>query len=364
MAENESPPPASTTAPMTLLSGFFPENDPDIYCRSFSQLLMPSFGQPAEFMFQQNRPAGLVVSPPLAMLTVPPGLSPASLLDSPQGMVGAGEQHDFHSSSTTFSLQRNVPPRVPEISQMKSQLVVDKPADDGYNWRKYGQKQVKGSEFPRSYYKCTRSDCPVKKKVERSLDGQITEIIYKGQHNHPRPARRATDCSTDQDSVSASTDSEADGDEHESKRRRVGETSEQALSRRTVTEPRIIVQTTSEVDLLDDGYRWRKYGQKVVKGNPHPRSYYKCTSQGCNVRKHVERAATDAKAVITTYEGKHNHDIPAAKTSSHSSAAASQLRPVNELAERYGGDDQRLPHMKEEQDSIASSQNNWKIYNS
>ena len=44
-----------------------------------------------------------------------------------------------------------------------------------------------------------------------------------------------------------------------------------AASHRTVTEPRIIVQTTSEVDLLDDGYRWRKYGQKVVKGNPYPR---------------------------------------------------------------------------------------------
>lgn len=38
-----------------------------------------------------------------------------------------------------------------------------------------------------------------------------------------------------------------------------------------MTEPKIIVQTRSEVDLLDDGYRWRKYGQKVVKGNPHPR---------------------------------------------------------------------------------------------
>lgn len=48
--------------------------------------------------------------------------------------------------------------------------------------------------------------------------------------------------------------------------------SEQASSsHRTVTEARIIVQTTSEVDLLDDGYRWRKYGQKVVKGNPYPR---------------------------------------------------------------------------------------------
>lgn len=50
------------------------------------------------------------------------------------------------------------------------------------------------------------------------------------------------------------------------------QTSDQASSsHHTVTEARIIVQTTSEIDLLDDGYRWRKYGQKVVKGNPHPR---------------------------------------------------------------------------------------------
>lgn len=66
-------------------------------------------------------------------------------------------------------------------------------SEDGYNWRKYGQKQVKGSEYPRSYYKCTHPTCQVKKKVERSLDGQITEIIYKGNHNHakPDPNRRA-----------------------------------------------------------------------------------------------------------------------------------------------------------------------------
>jgi hypothetical protein len=85
---------------------------------------------------------------------------------------------------------------------------------------------------------------------------------------------------------------------------------------------RIIVQTTSEVDLLDDGYRWRKYGQKVVKGNPHPRSYYKCTYQGCDVKKHIERSSQDPKAVITTYEGKHSHDVPAARNSSHAAAAA------------------------------------------
>ncbi|KAF8042444.1 hypothetical protein BT93_A0925 [Corymbia citriodora subsp. variegata] len=66
-------------------------------------------------------------------------------------------------------------------------LNVDRPSYDGYNWRKYGQKQVKGSEYPRSYYKCTHPNCPVKKKVERSFDGQIAEIVYKGEHNHPKP---------------------------------------------------------------------------------------------------------------------------------------------------------------------------------
>lgn len=61
-------------------------------------------------------------------------------------------------------------------------------SEDGYNWRKYGQKQVKGSENPRSYYKCTHPNCPTTKKVEKSLaDGHITEIVYKGSHNHPKP---------------------------------------------------------------------------------------------------------------------------------------------------------------------------------
>jgi hypothetical protein len=63
----------------------------------------------------------------------------------------------------------------------------ERPSEDGYNWRKYGQKQVKGSEYPRSYYKCTQANCPMKKKVERSHDGQVTEIVYKGDHNHPKP---------------------------------------------------------------------------------------------------------------------------------------------------------------------------------
>lgn len=71
--------------------------------------------------------------------------------------------------------------------QVPQTLREQRRSDDGYNWRKYGQKQVKGSENPRSYYKCTYPNCPTKKKVERSQDGQITEIVYKGTHNHPKP---------------------------------------------------------------------------------------------------------------------------------------------------------------------------------
>lgn len=36
-------------------------------------------------------------------------------------------------------------------------------------------------------------------------------------------------------------------------------------------EPRFAFMTKSEVDHLDDGYRWRKYGQKAVKNSPYPR---------------------------------------------------------------------------------------------
>ncbi|KAL9410136.1 hypothetical protein AB3S75_043985 [Citrus x aurantiifolia] len=75
-------------------------------------------------------------------------------------------------------------------------------------------------------------------------------------------------------------------------------------------EPRFAFMTKSDIDHLDDGYRWRKYGQKAVKNSPHPRSYYRCTSAGCGVKKRVERSSEDPTIVVTTYEGQHIHPSP------------------------------------------------------
>ncbi|CAH9109721.1 unnamed protein product [Cuscuta europaea] len=78
-------------------------------------------------------------------------------------------------------------------------------------------------------------------------------------------------------------------------------------TRKKVREPRFSFKTMSDMDVLDDGYKWRKYGQKVVKNTHHPRSYYRCTQYNCRVKKRVERLAEDPRMVITTYEGRHVH---------------------------------------------------------
>nr|AKA27903.1 WRKY protein [Salvia miltiorrhiza] len=101
----------------------------------------------------------------------------------------------------------------------------------------------------------------------------------------------------------------AHGDEENSKKE--GSKGKKKGEQKKERQPRFAFMTKSEVDHLEDGYRWRKYGQKAVKNSPYPRSYYRCTTQKCAVKKRVERSFQDPSIVITTYEGQHNHHVPA-----------------------------------------------------
>ncbi|KAJ1279114.1 hypothetical protein BS78_04G130900 [Paspalum vaginatum] len=71
--------------------------------------------------------------------------------------------------------------RVPAISSRNTDI----PPDD-YSWRKYGQKPIKSSPYPRGYYKCsTVRGCPARKHVERDPGEPAMLIVtYEGEHRH------------------------------------------------------------------------------------------------------------------------------------------------------------------------------------
>lgn len=72
------------------------------------------------------------------------------------------------------------------------------------------------------------------------------------------------------------------------------------------------------IQIVKDGYQWRKYGQKVTRDNPSPRAYFKCSfAPSCAVKKKVQRSVDDPSVTVATYEGEHNHPHP------------SQMEPTN-----------------------------------
>ncbi|CAL9132991.1 unnamed protein product [Musa textilis] len=116
--------------------------------------------------------------------------SPSS--PSPAAVVGP------HQPPPSRQSQRP-PSQIPRSKRRKNQqkkVVCHVPADglssDVWAWRKYGQKPIKGSPYPRGYYRCSSSKgCLARKQVERSpADPAMYIITYTAEHNHPVPTHR------------------------------------------------------------------------------------------------------------------------------------------------------------------------------
>ncbi|CAK9319100.1 unnamed protein product [Citrullus colocynthis] len=127
----------------------------------------------------------------------PPPPPPAPpLLSTPAAKILT---HHKQQQSTHLPKQlHSTPVSAPRSKRRKNQLkkVCQVPAEslssDIWAWRKYGQKPIKGSPYPRGYYRCSSSKgCMARKQVERNRsDPGMFIVTYTAEHNHPAPTHR------------------------------------------------------------------------------------------------------------------------------------------------------------------------------
>ncbi|KAJ0970875.1 hypothetical protein J5N97_018834 [Dioscorea zingiberensis] len=133
------------------------------------------------------------------VLQISPGVSkPCQISRSPAGCP------QDHLADIQISSPRITPGIKRRKSQAKKVVCIPAPAaansrssgevvpSDLWAWRKYGQKPIKGSPYPRGYYRCSSSKgCSARKQVERSrTDPNMLVITYTSEHNHPWPTQR------------------------------------------------------------------------------------------------------------------------------------------------------------------------------
>ncbi|URE04185.1 WRKY [Musa troglodytarum] len=139
---------------------------------------------------------------PVAGNTKPSPLPPRLITPPPMSSGSIAEPVDNDGGVQISS------PRTPGIKRRKSQakkvVCIPAPAaasnrssgevvpSDLWAWRKYGQKPIKGSPYPRGYYRCSSSKgCSARKQVERCrTDPNMLVITYTSEHNHPWPTQR------------------------------------------------------------------------------------------------------------------------------------------------------------------------------
>jgi len=132
--------------------------------------------------------------------------------------------------------------------------------DDGYKWRKYGNKKAKNIQ--RSYFKCRHEGCPVKKIAEKIIgdDNAEEKISYKGEHNHSAPIFSHISANSYDDFKCAISHFS------EKAKESLNETTGTLSGKEDILEPKLVISLPLDLNPqeLNDGYHWRKYGQKSV----------------------------------------------------------------------------------------------------
>ncbi|KAK7394713.1 hypothetical protein VNO78_15248 [Psophocarpus tetragonolobus] len=133
--------------------------------------------------FLKSQPLSLQASSPLSSLSSYSSAPPKSV--ATQDKQQQRSKHP-HAVTTPRSKRRK--------NQLKKvcQVPVENLSSDIWAWRKYGQKPIKGSPYPRGYYRCSSSKgCLARKQVERNRsDPTMFIVTYTAEHNHPAPTHR------------------------------------------------------------------------------------------------------------------------------------------------------------------------------
>ncbi|XP_006646437.1 probable WRKY transcription factor 63 [Oryza brachyantha] len=125
-----------------------------------------------------------------------------------------------------------------------------------------------------------------------------------------------------------------------------------------------------------DGYQWRKYGQKMIRGNVFPRCYYRCTyhqDHGCPASKHVEQHNSEDPPLFRVIYANEHTCVAAGASASDYMASSMKIQQIADASLRRPEVDERPPRlddearrgggyaydmaaaMKEEKDAIVSS---------
>ncbi|KAG4991443.1 hypothetical protein AAZX31_09G117900 [Glycine max] len=120
-------------------------------------------------------------------------------LQTPEQQQPQQNQPPLQAPQTSHILSPTTQPQTPRSRKRKSQqkkmvchVTAQNLSSDLWAWRKYGQKPIKGSPYPRNYYRCSScKGCAARKQVERSTSELNTFIVtYTGDHKHAKPVHR------------------------------------------------------------------------------------------------------------------------------------------------------------------------------